>query len=149
MQNHFTPDGLLVLSAILIAILLTLLWIFHKARTSNGIAELPSFLLFGWGGAAWSPNIIVISKDYLNKTALIAHEKHHQKQQLRDGTLTFWFKYLTSKEYRFNMELEAYKVWVQVSPKDTENVINWMINSYGFNVTRDELRILLKEPLVD
>jgi len=149
MQNQFTPDGLLVLSAILIAILLTLLWIFHKARVNNGIAELPSFLLFGWGGAAWSPSIIVISKDYLNKAALIAHEKHHQKQQLRDGTFTFWFKYLTSKEYRFNMELEAYKVWVQVSPKDIENVINWMINSYGFNVTRDELRILLKEPLVD
>lgn len=149
MGKEFTPDGLLVLSAILIAILLTILWIFHKARTNSGIAELPSFLMFGWGGAAWSPSIIVIKKDAYNKPALIAHERHHQKQQLRYGTFTFFFRYFTSKEFRFKMELEAYKVWYKISPNDLERLVFIMTNSYGFNASKDEARKLLKEPLVE
>jgi hypothetical protein len=148
-MNSFTPDGILVVSAILIGILLTILWIFYKARTNNGIAELPSFLMFGWGGAAWSPNMIVIKKDAYNKPALIAHERHHQKQQLKEGTLKFFFKYLTSKDYRFRMELEAYKVWYQMSPNDLERLVFIMTNSYGFNVSKDEVQKLLKEPLIE
>lgn len=148
-MNSFTPDGLLVVCAILIGALLTLLWIFHKARTNNGIAEIPAFLMFGWGGAAWSHNMIVIRKDVYNKPALIAHERHHQKQQLKEGTFKFFLKYLTNKDYRFRMELEAYKVWYQMSPNDLERLVFIMTNSYGFNVSKDDVRKLLKEPLIE
>lgn len=149
MQNQITSDGVIFLSTILIAALLTILWIFYKARKNNGIAELPSFLMFGWGGAAWSPSIIVIKKDAYNKPALIAHERHHQKQQLRYGTFTFFFRYFTSKEFRFKMELEAYKVWYKTSPNDLERLVFIMTNSYGFNASKDEVRKLLQEPLVE
>lgn len=147
MQGHFTPDGLMVLSAILIGILSTILWIFYKARGNDGVAVLPSFLLFGWGGAAWSPDVIVISESAYNKEALIAHERHHQKQQKTDGTLVFWFKYLTSKAYRFNVELDAYRVWVNVTPSDMDYVIKIMLTGYGFKSNRDELYTLLKQPV--
>lgn len=138
-----TPDGKIVLCLLAIACLCVLLWIFRQARRNNGIAELPSFLMFGWGGAAWSPSVIVISSSAGNKPALIAHERCHQRQQLRDGWLRFYWRYLTNTQARLEYEVEAYKVWLAVSPQDRWRVIAMLINGYGFNLSRHDAEILL------
>lgn len=57
MGKELTPDGIIVLAILGAGILATFLWILIKARLNDGIAEIPSFLLFGWDGAAWGPNI--------------------------------------------------------------------------------------------
>lgn len=149
MYNYFTPDGVVVICLVAVAILLTFLWILIKARRNNGVAEIPSMLLFGWDGAAWGPNIIVINKDYWNKKPLIAHERCHQDQQRRDGWITFYLRYFTSKEWRYKYELEAYRVWVQVEPNDLNRIINVMMNGYGFNLSyNDALEALTKQEAV-
>jgi uncharacterized protein YeeX (DUF496 family) len=144
-MSSLTSDGLIVLSLLISAVLATWLWILIKARTNNGIAELPSFLMFGWGGAAWTPSIIVIDKNNQSKEALIAHERVHQEQQRRYGWFKFYFKYLTNKQFRFEMEVEAYKAWLEVLPNDFEKVIWWLLNSYNISKSREEIIKLLKD----
>lgn len=91
-------------------------------------------------------NIIVINKDYWNKKPLIAHERCHQDQQRRDGWITFYFRYFTSKEWRFKYELEAYRVWVSIEPGDVHHITNVIVNSYGFNLTHEEAYKALAAP---
>lgn len=130
---------------IAILALLHILWIFYKARSNNGVAIVPSYMLLGWGGAAWSPTMMVISKSAYNIPALIEHERCHQKQQREIGTLKFFFKYFTDKSFRFDMELEAYRVYVRVSPKDIDHIVKIMINEYNFKKDPVQLKKLLLE----
>lgn len=135
--------------AIFISILLSLVtfflvWIAFKAKLNNGIVELPTYLMFGWGGTAWTPSIIVIDKNNKNKGALIAHERVHQEQQRKYGWFTFYYKYFTNKQFRFDMEVEAYKSWLVVAPADQEKVIWWLLNSYNISSTREEIIKLIK-----
>ena len=112
MSKELTPDGLIVIAILTVAVLVGFLWILIKARMNDGIAEIPAFLLFGWDGAAWGPNIIVINKDYWNKKPLIAHERCHQAQQRRDGLFTFWWRYTTSKQHRQHYEVAVYRLHI-------------------------------------
>ena len=143
MSQPITSDGLLVVAALAVTALLVLLWIFWKARANGGVAELPSFLMFGWGGAAWGQTCIVVDRDDWSKTALIAHERCHQRQMARDGTATFYWHYLTSKEARQQYEIEAYRVWVQVKPDDLYRCARALIGSYGLDITYQEATELL------
>ena len=138
-------EYLIFISILLSLIISFLVWITFKAKLNNGVVELPSYLMFGWGGAAWTPSIIVIDKNNKNKEALIAHERVHQQQQRRYGWLKFYFKYLTNKQFRFKMEVEAYKAWLEVLPNDFEKVIWWLLNSYNTSASREEIIKLLKD----
>lgn len=144
MYDNFTPDGIIVMCLIAVGVLFTFLWILIKARLNGGIARIPSILMFGWDGAAWGPNIIVINRDYYNQKPLIAHEQCHQAQQRRDGVFTFYFRYFTSKEWRYTYELEAYRVWVRIAPEDINNIARVLVHSYGFDLTYDEALAALK-----
>lgn len=62
MRNYFTPDGIIVLCILVSIILCTVLWILIKARQNDGVAEIPSRLLFGWDGAAWGPTLLLLTK---------------------------------------------------------------------------------------
>ena len=138
-------EYLIFISILLSLIISFLVWITFKAKLNNGVVELPTYLMFGWGGAAWTPSIIVIDKNNKNKEALIAHERVHQQQQRRYGWLKFYFKYLTNKQFRFKMEVEAYKAWLEVLPNDFEKVIWWLLNSYNTSASREEIIKLLKD----
>ena len=138
-------EYLIFISILLSLIISFLVWITFKAKLNNGVVELPSYLMFGWGGAAWTPSIIVIDKNNKNKEALIAHERVHQEQQRKYGWLKFYFKYLTNKQFRFKMEVEAYKAWLEVLPNDFEKVIWWLLNSYNISASREEIIKLLKD----
>ena len=139
-----TPDGLLVAAVLAVAALCVPLWIFAKARRNNGVAELPSGLMFGWGGAAWGQHCIVIDRSAWSKSALIAHERCHQQQMARDGTLRFYWRYFTNTEARQDYEIEAYRVWVQVEPNDMWRCVRALTGSYGLDITDQEAMELLK-----
>ena len=138
-------EYLIFISILLSLIISFLVWLILKAKSNNGVVELPTYLMFGWGGAAWTPSIIVIDKNNKNKEALIAHERVHQEQQRKYGWLKFYFKYLTNKQFRFKMEVEAYKAWLEVLPNDFEKVIWWLLNSYNTSASREEIIKLLKD----
>ena len=138
-------EYLIFISILLSLIISFLVWITFKAKLNNGVVELPTYLMFGWGGAAWTPSIIVIDKNNKSKEALIAHERVHQEQQRKYGWLKFYFKYLTNKQFRFEMEVSAYKAWLQVLPNDFEKVIWWLLNSYNISASREEIIKLLKD----
>lgn len=106
---------------------------------------LPDALLFGYGGSAPFPFLIILASSHKNNQALIAHEECHQQQQRRDGLLTFWWKYLTDKHVRLAYEVEAYKVWIKVTPHDIHKVVNWLINNYGLDLTHEQAYKLLTE----
>ena len=143
-MTPLTPDGLLVAAVLAVAALCVPLWIFAKARRNNGVAELPSGLMFGWGGAAWGQHCIVIDRSAWSKSALIAHERCHQQQMARDGTLRFYWRYFTSKQARQEYEVEAYRVWVQVEPNDMWRCVRALTGSYGLDITDQEAMELLK-----
>ena len=143
-MTPLTPDGLLVAAALAVAALCVPLWIFAKARRNNGVAELPSGLMFGWGGAAWGQHCIVIDRNSWHKGPLIAHERCHQDQMARDGTLRFYWRYFTSKQARQDYEIEAYRVWVQVEPADMWRCVRALTGSYGLDITDQDAMELLK-----
>ena len=143
-MTPLTPDGLLVAAVLAVAALCVPLWIFAKARRNNGVAELPSGLMFGWGGAALGQSCIVIDRDTWHKGPLIAHERCHQDQMARDGTLRFYWRYFTSKQARQEYEVEAYRVWVQVEPNDMWRCVRALTGSYGLDITDQEAMDLLK-----
>ena len=130
---------------LLALVIFFLVWLILKAKSNNGIIELPTALMFGWGGAAWTPSIIVIDKNNQNKEALIAHERVHQEQQRKYGWFKFSFKYRTAKQFRLEMEVEAYKAWLEVLPNDFEKVVWWLLNRYNVSKSREEIIRLLKD----
>ena len=109
----------------------------------EGICPLPSPLLFGYWGSAPLPFLLYVAIDYRDHKALIAHERTHQSQQRRDGVITFWYKYITNKQARQDYEVEAYRVWVQVAPKDLDRCVWYLTKSYNFNLTDTQARELL------
>lgn len=139
--NSLTPHQTAAfLAAVAIAFLLYVLLciLFQK-----GICPLPSIMLMGFWGIAVCPWLMLVAIEYRNHAPLLAHERIHQDQQRRDGLLTFWFGYLFNKTKRLNYEVEAYKVWVQVAPKDLERCVWYLTKSYEFNLTDAEATALL------
>lgn len=147
-MKELTQDGAIVLAALAIALLCVPLLVFWKARRNGGVAELPpglvSFLLFGFGGGALSPRLIIIKNDHRNKPALIAHERCHQRQMLRDGYWTWIWRYVFSLHWRQEYEVEAYRVWFRHSPDDLDRCARDLVNGYEFNLTFDVAMQLLK-----
>jgi len=139
-----TPDGILFLCAISIGVLCVLLWIFRTAHGNDGVVFLPSWMMLGWGGTAWGQTCIVVDRDAWSKAALIEHERCHQRQMARDGTLRFYWRYFTDKEARQQYEVEAYRVWVQVEPADLWRCVRALTGSYGLNITDQDAINLLR-----
>lgn len=106
---------------------------------------LPDFMLFGCWASAPFPWLIIVAKSHKANAALIAHEQCHQDQQRRDGTLTFWWRYLTNKSWRLAYEVEAYKVWLKTAPTDEFKVVGWLANNYGLDITYQTARELLHD----
>lgn len=143
--NTLTPPQTVVFFAAL-ALTILLLHIVRCVIWQNGICPVPQPLLFGFWGVSITPWLMFVSIEYKDHAALIAHERCHQDQQRRDGLLTFWFRYFTNKQARQDYEVEAYKVWVHVAPKDLERCVWYLTKSYEFNLTDAQARKLLTKP---
>lgn len=74
-------------------------------------------LLFFAAGFTVSQRLIVIHPKHRDDKPLLSHERTHQTQMARVGTLTFWWCYLTDKAFRQQAEVEAYKVQISYGAK--------------------------------
>jgi hypothetical protein len=107
------------------------------------LIHIPDRLLFGFGGAAWIPGIILIGESHAGNTALIAHEQCHHDQQRRDGYLRWCWRYVTSKKWRLRYEVEAYRVWLGIAHQDRYKVLHWLTHNYGAGLPMSEIAVLL------
>lgn len=71
------------------------------------LSRLWPLFWFGAIGVTLNP-FVFIRKDRKGDSVLLAHESIHYTQQRKVGLLKFLFRYITSKEYRYQYELEAY-----------------------------------------
>lgn len=108
---------------------------------------LPEPLLLGYWAVAYTPWLMLVSSKHKDNAALIAHERCHQEQQRRDGTLRFWWRYLTNKQARFDYELEAYRVWCAVAPQDQDYCARVLAGKYGLGLTAMQALVALSERL--
>lgn len=106
---------------------------------------LPNWLMFGWGGAAIVPWLLLINIKHRRNWGLLAHERCHQDQQRRDGWLRFMWRYATSREHRLAYELEAYRVWMHLEPQRTSHFAAAMADKYDLGVSYIEAYALLTE----
>lgn len=88
---------------------------------------------------------MILSSKHKNNAALIAHESCHQEQQRRDGVLTFWWRYLTSKSWRLAYEVVAYKTWLKVQPLDIYTCAISLAHGYDLDLTSERALEILKE----
>lgn len=107
------------------------------------ILYIPDRLLFSFDGVAWIPGIILIGKSHAGNAALIAHEQCHQAQQRRNGYLRWCWRYVTSKAWRLDYEVEAYRVWLAVSPQDRYKVLWWLTHNYDAGMSQLEIVSML------
>jgi hypothetical protein len=140
-QSLTTSPAAAIFAALALTILL--LHIIRCVIWQKGICPLPSIMLLGFWGVSITPWLMFVSIGYKDHEALIAHERSHQMQQRRDGLLTFWSNYIFDKEMKLKYEVEAYKVWLEVNPKDREKVIFWLMNGYDFELSRQEVEALI------
>ena len=97
----------------------------------------------GFGGVSYGPYIRIRPK-YRDDKPLLAHERCHQAQMARVGTLTFWWRYLTSKAFRQASEVEAYKVQAQYYADDRRLLFaSYIAKSYRLNITTEDAYKLL------
>lgn len=67
-----------------------------------------------WAAACTiNQQLILVHPRWEGDKALIEHEIEHTKQMLLVGTWTFWFKYITSRSFRLDVEVDAYKVQIK------------------------------------
>ena len=77
-------------------------------------------------GIAINTKLVLISKSRKGDIGLAMHEMMHVEQMKRCGTLTWWKRYLTSREHRLNYEAEAYALSVRFSSH--ENALDYYSN---------------------
>lgn len=83
-----------------------------------------SCLLWFAAGLTVSQRLIVIHPKYKNDKPLLAHERCHQAQMVRLGTLRWWWRYLTDKSFRQASEVEAYQVQISHGAKRSACALN-------------------------
>lgn len=107
------------------------------------VFHIPDRLLFGFGGAAWIPGIILIGKSNKGNAALIAHERCHHDQQRRDGYLRWCWRYVTDRRARLDYEIEAYRVWLAIAPQDRSKVLWWLTHNYNIGYASLQIEAML------
>jgi hypothetical protein len=95
-------------------------------------------------GFTVSQRLILLHQAYANDTALLAHERTHQAQMARVGTLTFWYRYLTSKAFRQASEVEAYKVQIAHGAK-RHDCARYLAENYWLRIDYATAYALLKD----
>ena len=90
-------------------------------------------LLWFAAGFTVSQRLILLHPAHANDTALLAHERTHQEQMARVGTLTFWWRYLTDKAFRQQAEVEAYKVQI-AHGANRDTCAGWLAGNYWLGI---------------
>lgn len=103
-----------------------------------------SRLLFFAAGLTVSQRLIVIHPDHRDDKPLLAHERTHQQQMKRVGTLTFWWRYLSDKAFRQASEVEAYQVQISHGAKRAICAMH-LATGYWLNLDYGQAYQLLKD----
>lgn len=75
---------------------------------------------------------VLIRPKYRDDNALLAHEMVHHEQNKRHWF--FFIRYLTSKKFRLEMEVEAYRVQVAIAPSSLDACAKALAENYGLNL---------------
>lgn len=142
-MTNLSPDGAIFLAILAAAAIITLLYVIIQSIRNDGVAVVPDFLVFGWWDITLHRRLVLIAKKHQHDPGLIAHYKCHLAQQARDGTLTFWWRYLTDKRKRLAYEIEAYRAWLDVSPQDRYKVLWWLKHNYDAGLSGPQLEAML------
>jgi len=94
-------------------------------------------------GITLTPSLIFIPNWAKGNAAYLAHEQVHAEQQKRDGTITFWRRYLTNQEYRQAMEVEAYKAQIAAGASLITCAMH-LATEYNLGITQDQAMKLLE-----
>jgi hypothetical protein len=100
-------------------------------------------LLFWADGMAVTPGLILLRPDRAGDQALIAHETRHTEQMREFGTGTFWWRYLTSRAFRLQAELDAYRVQLALAPWALDGMAQYLATRYFLKITKPQARALL------
>jgi len=103
-------------------------------------------LLFFADASTVNQKLILIQPRHINNAPLIAHERKHQEQMRRVGTVTFYIKYLFSKTFRQAAEVEAYKVQIEHGASAITCAMH-LSRSYRLGITQAQALELLKANL--
>lgn len=103
--------------------------------------SLPRTFFRVWSVSIWP--FIFIAPDRATDTALIAHEKVHGAEQLRQLVVIWWLRYLLSSSFRLAAELRAYKVQISLGGCTVEQAAFWIANIYRLDITADKVKELL------
>jgi len=95
-------------------------------------------------GITVAPWLILIPKWARGNAAYLAHEQTHATQQRVDGTLAFWWRYLTDKAFRQASEVEAYKVQIRHGAKHS-SCARHLATGYWLNLDYNTAYNLLKD----
>ena len=92
-----------------------------------------------------TPNLIIAFGDAIYSSIwLHEHEKVHQQQMREMGTLTFWFKYLTSKKSRLSLEVDAYYDSYQRVPNMLYVFATALSKHYMLNISVEECAEMIR-----
>lgn len=91
-----------------------------------------------------SPSIVLIRAKWRDSAPVRIHELVHVEQQKEVGAITFWFKYLTSKKYRQEVEVEAYKAQIRAGTS-LDTCAGHLANLYYLGISFAQAQALLRE----
>ena len=105
---------------------------------------LTTRLLWFSAGLTVSQRLILLHPSRAKDAALLAHERTHQAQMARVGTLTFWWRYLSDKAFRQQAEVEAYKVQIAHGAK-RHDCARYLAENYWLRIDYATAYALLKD----
>lgn len=95
---------------------------------------------------AVTPRLILMRPQRAGDAALIAHEQTHCRQMVKEGTVRFWWRYFTSRDFRLAAELEAYRVQLALNPSGLDTMADYLARHYWLGITSQQARALLLQP---
>ena len=101
-------------------------------------------LLWFAAGLTISQRLILLHPSHAHDKPLLAHERTHQAQMARVGTLRFWWRYLFDKAFRQASEVEAYKVQISYGAKHS-SCAQHLSTGYWLNLDYNTAYNLLKD----
>lgn len=88
-------------------------------------------------------NLIFVNPKYSGDRPLLEHEIEHTRQMQRIGTWSFWWKYITSREFRLLAEVGAYKVQIAHGANIDRCAVN-LSTKYALGITQAGAMELLR-----
>jgi hypothetical protein len=99
-----------------------------------------------WHGIAINSDLVLIRSDHKHDKGLHAHELVHCDQQAEQGAVIWWFRYLTSRDFRQAQEVEAYKTSVAHAPHRINQFAHTLATRYRLGITSEQAFSLLTTP---